>query len=194
MIHDRYVHGRRVNVLARHLANLLPEKSSVLDVGCGDGRLGASLAGQRPDISIQGLEVLVRPETQIKALPFDGRNIPCEDSSWDVLHHADDPVALIRESCRVSRRSVIIKDHQLRGILAFRTLKFMDWMGNARHGVTLPYRYWTFEQWECAFRDLGLKETFRKENLGLYIWPLSCFFDRNLHFLACLEVGGKVSK
>ena len=51
-VHSRYVHQRRVEVLARHITEVLPLGASVLDVGCGDGttaipmaKLGAEVLG-----------------------------------------------------------------------------------------------------------------------------------------------------
>ena len=52
----------------------------------------------------------------------------------DVLHHTDDPMVLLREAGRVASGFVLIKDHTQNGILAGRRLRFMDWVGNARHG------------------------------------------------------------
>ena len=77
----------------------------------------------------------------------------------DVLHHAADPRALLAEGARVARHSLVIKDHLLRGFLAGPTLRFMDRIGNERHGVSLPYDYWRPETWTHAFEALGLRVT-----------------------------------
>ena len=49
-VHARAVFGRRVQVLARSLAALLPQGARVLDVGCGDGSVAALVmrAASRP--------------------------------------------------------------------------------------------------------------------------------------------------
>lgn len=41
---------------SRRLAQLLPEDASLLEAGCGDGRLTVQLAAQRPDVKIDALE------------------------------------------------------------------------------------------------------------------------------------------
>ena len=59
----------------------------------------------------------------------------------DVLHHTEDPMALLGEAVRVARKTIVVKDHTLNGFLAGPTLHFLDRVGNARHDVALPYNY-----------------------------------------------------
>jgi SAM-dependent methyltransferase len=192
-VHGRYVHTRRVDRLSRLFAALIPPDADVVDVGCGDGKLAHRVAELRTDITMRGIDVLVRPGTAIPVAPFDGRHIPFEDASVDavmfvdVLHHADDAQALLREAARVARSCVIIKDHLREGVGAEATLRFMDWVGNARFGVSLPYRYWSRSEWTEAFAALGLTIDVQKEDLALYPQPASLFFDRSLHFVARLR-------
>ncbi len=191
-LHGGYVQRRRLRRLSRYLARVIPHGASVLDVGCGDGALTRAVGDERGDLSIRGIDVLVRPGSHIPVIPFDGSSIPFADASFDVvmlvdvLHHTDDPTALLREAWRVARRALVIKDHLLQGSLAGATLRFMDWVGNARYGVALPYDYWPPEKWREAFAELRLTGDWLC-SLGLYPWPASWVFDRSLHFVACLE-------
>jgi SAM-dependent methyltransferase len=194
-IHNQGVHERRVGVLARALVELLPQGARLLDVGCGDGSLAALIHKMRPDVTVEGLDVLVRPETAIPVTRYDGRTLPFPDDSFDavmmvdVLHHADDATAVLAEARRVARQVVLIKDHRRNGLLANATLRFMDWVGNARHGVALPYNYWSEAEWRGAFARVGLTVETWRIHLGLYPWPASMLFDRSLHFVARLECG-----
>jgi SAM-dependent methyltransferase len=189
-IHHRLVINRRARVLSCHLARLLPRDASVLDVGCGDGWVAALMAKERPDLRIRGVDVLVREGTQIPVERFDGERLPFEDRSMDavtlidVLHHAEQPGALLLEAARVARWGVVIKDHLLGGFLAGATLRFMDRVGNRRYHVALPHNYWTRIQWEREFAALGLVVDHWQAELGLYPWPASLAFDRSLHFIA----------
>jgi SAM-dependent methyltransferase len=192
-IHGKFVFGRRVRKLAEHLAAVLPENAQVLDVGCGDGNVAWLIMQRRPDVSIKGLDVLVRPMTHIPVEKFDGKSLPSPDASYDavmfvdVLHHTEDPMVLLREADRVARKAVVLKDHTCDGLLARPTLRFMDHVGNARHGVVLPYNYWSKERWLAAFGELKWKIVAWQAKLGLYPWPASWIFGRSLHFVARLE-------
>jgi SAM-dependent methyltransferase len=189
-IHGGYVHTRRVAVLRQRMAALLPQGAKVLDVGCGDGLLARLIQDQRPDLEIRGIDVLVRGETHVPVEAFDGQRIPCADGSYDavmfvdVLHHTQDPMVLLTEAGRVARRSIIIKDHTRDGVLAGPALRFMDWVGNARYGVALPYNYWPRQRWMAAFEQLGLKVEVWEKDLRLYPRPADWVFGRSLHFVA----------
>jgi SAM-dependent methyltransferase len=192
-VHERFVVTRRSQVLAAHAADLLPLEARVLDVGCGDGRLAALIKQQRPDLTITGIDVLARPGAFIPVELFDGTTIPHGPDSFDAvmfvdtLHHTEDPAVLLREGVRVAKRGLLIKDHTRDGWLAGPTLRFMDQVGNARHGVALPHVYWSRAQWMSAFAALGLKLEDWRPELGLYPWPASWVFERTLHFMAWLE-------
>lgn len=188
-LHEKLVFGRRVRVLAQLLAALIPPEAKVLDVGCGDGTVDQLIVQKLPRVSIEGIDVLVRPDAKIPARPFDGVRIPYADSSFDVvmfvdvLHHTDDPLLLLQEAQRVGK-IILVKDHFRKGFLAGPTLRFMDWVGNAHHGVVLPYNYWSETQWDDAIRMVGLKQLDKIVSLGLYPPPASWFFERRLHFIS----------
>jgi len=71
-IHERLVFDRRTQVLAKSLSLFLPPQATVLDVGCGDGSIDALILERRPDVSIRGIDVLLRPDTKISVDRFDG--------------------------------------------------------------------------------------------------------------------------
>ncbi len=193
-VHGGYVHRRRVRVLCDHLTGMIPSgTTSLLDVGCGDGWLASLVGRARPEIRVSGMDVLVREGTHIPVSGFDGYTLPCEAGSFDavmmvdVLHHTEDPSVLLREAARVSRRWVLLKDHHLQGVGASSTLRFMDWISNARYGVVLPYNYQTPARWTELFAGAGLRLREERVDVGLYPWPASWVFGRRLHFVACLE-------
>jgi SAM-dependent methyltransferase len=193
-VHGKFTYQRRVNILATHLASLLPQDARVLDVGCGDGLLAHLIMKKRADVTIEGIDVLVRPKLHIKVREFNGTVIPHESASFDVvmfndvLHHTDDPMILLRESMRIAKSSLLLKDHTRNGLLAESRLKFMDWVGNAHHGVRLPYNYWSQEEWIGAFETLKLRVSEWRNELQLYPPSANWLFGWSLHFVARLDL------
>lgn len=190
--HDKAVFGRRIEVLTRTLADFIPQGARVLDIGCGSGTLAKRIMTLRPDVTIEGIDVLVRPGTEIPVTEFDGDTIPWPDGHFDialfvdVLHHTEAPARLLAEAKRVSKGGIVIKDHFREGVLADATLRFMDWVGNAQHGVVLPYNYLSDPEWRSIWSRLGLKVERLTDKVGLYPAPFSWLFDRRLHFVARL--------
>jgi ubiquinone/menaquinone biosynthesis C-methylase UbiE len=192
--HGALVFGRRVEILAACLAKEIPMRAEVLDVGTGDGSIAKAIALHRPDIKIEGIDVLIRPYTHIPVHKFDGEHIPLSEktvdvvSFVDVLHHTSNARILLREAVRVSRRYIVIKDHLREGPFAKATLQAMDWIGNYGHEVVLPYNYLSEQEWYEHFRDTNLSPERWTESLGLYPFPFSLVFGRRLHFIARLTI------
>ena len=192
-LHEKMVFSHRVAVLGKQLAELLPEGSSVLDIGCGDGSIAQSICARRPDLEVRGIDVLIRPELQFPVLPFDGEHIPLQADAVDyamfvdVLHHTENPTSLLQEAGRVARRGFLIKDHLCENRFAHAVLRFMDWVGNRAHGVALPYNYQSRRAWNEMRTALHMEETDRRERLNLYGPVAGLLFDRELHFVARWE-------
>ena len=193
-IHKNMTYDRRVRVLAKHIAAQIEPGARILDIGCGDGQISELVASQVQDAAMSGIDVMERSIANIDVSRYDGLNIPFADNSVDycvfvdVLHHADQPLRVMQEASRVARKYVVIKDHLADGFLGWQTLRFMDWVGNERHGVALPYNYFKHREWQHHFEQLGLKV--ESWNTRLDIYPVWCSwaFDRKLHFVAKLAV------
>ena len=88
---------------------------------------------------------------------------------------------------------ILVKDHFRKGFLAGPTLRFMDWVGNAHHGVVLPYNYWSETQWDAAWDELSWRPSHMNLSLKLYPMPACWIFERGLHFIAKYEKVNPVS-
>lgn len=194
--HRAFIFQRRTRVLSELLAAQIPHGASVLDIGCGDGTIASRIAQLRPDIAIQGVEFMVRPECAIECRSFDGLTLPFPDASFDlclfvdVLHHTQDPLILLREATRVTRGFVLLKDHVKENILDDITLRLMDWVGNRPHGVVLTYNYQSRKQWAAYFSMRGLKEENWNRTIPLYPRPFGLVVGRGLHFISLLKKTG----
>ncbi|HXM95742.1 MAG TPA: methyltransferase domain-containing protein [Candidatus Dormibacteraeota bacterium] len=188
--HGRFVHQRRIVILAERLATHLSPGCRLLDVGCGDGQLGALLRKKVPGLAIQGVEVQPRGDCAIPCKPFDGVHLPFPDGYFDgclfvdVLHHTLEPSAILGDAYRVSRNFILIKDHLAETSFDHWTLRLMDWVGNRPHGVVLPYAYLSSPQWDKLIHSVGLEAVQTDRNLPLYPAPFSLLFGRKLHFIS----------
>jgi SAM-dependent methyltransferase len=195
-VHGRLVLRRRFRVLAEMLAAHIPPGATVLDIGCGPGTIGGLIRQQNPTATVRGLEVAARPACAIAFDLYDGRTLPQPDNSVDVcmfvdvLHHTGNIAGLLEESCRVSRRHILIKDHLSESRWDYETLKFMDWVGNRPHGVALPYNYLSRREWQELFASCKLALRAWSTEVPLYPFPFSLLFGRRLHFIALLEKNG----
>lgn len=192
-LHEKSIQQRRIRALASVIAPLLPKSARVLDVGCGDGWLARTIYDTRPDLRIEGVEVMVRPFAPIPVSEFNGTQLPFGDGEFDVamaidvFHHAADPTALMDEMKRVTRGVLVIKDHLVHGLPSALILKGMDWVGNFRYGVRLPYSYRSEAEWRKAWNRSAVRPVTILRHLHIYPFPLSLVCDRDLHFLATLE-------
>ena len=191
--HGQLVHKRRIAVLGQRLAAMLPAASTLLDVGCGDGTIAKIVGQSVPGFSVSGAEYAPRADCAIPCVAFDGVHLPFPDQSFDVcmfvdvLHHCEDPLAILRDAARVCRNFILIKDHLAESTLDHMTLRVMDWVGNRPHGVVLPYNYLSGQQWQKLYRDAGLIELKVERKIPIYPVPFSYLFGRKLHFIALLK-------
>jgi SAM-dependent methyltransferase len=193
-MHGQLVHNRRVSVLAKGLAGVVPPSSTLLDVGCGDGTIAKLVSQSVPGVEVAGAEYSPRPECVIPCTGFDGAHLPFPDKSFDgcmfvdVLHHTLDPLTVLRDAARVARKFIVIKDHLDENALDHWTLRLMDWVGNKPHGVVLPYAYLSSAQWKKLYSDAGLTEEKTNRKIPLYAAPFSFIFGRSLPFISLLTI------
>jgi ubiquinone/menaquinone biosynthesis C-methylase UbiE len=113
--------------LERLAHRFFPNVHSILEVGCGTGRTLEWFSRNTADadkISLSGIDpsqgLLAVAREKLPAAHFHigtGETLPFEDGSYDlvvatgILHHVDDPKKVIGEMFRVSKRGIIISDH-----------------------------------------------------------------------------------
>lgn len=190
------VYRSRLRALLSKILPHLKEGDRVLDVGCGNGTLGRALMDdpRAPrGLVVEGLERVARGGEPITVHAYPGGRMPFEDGSFDavivadVLHHEQDPQGLLRECARVSRRLLIIKDHQIKGPLAQTRVSFIDWAANAPYGVPCLYRYNTPAEWAAVPGRLGLEVAESVGSMKVYPPGVNLLFGGGLHYFAVLR-------
>jgi SAM-dependent methyltransferase len=195
--HHERVRLPRVGRVAGALAELArldrsPERPSILDVGAGDGRVGRAIADVL-DGEVRGVDVKPQ-ESAIPVSSFDGRSLPFAAGAFDfvvladVLHHAEQPGALLAEAVRVAGVAVLVKDHFAFGPWSRRMLRVLDEVGNAQQRVAVRARYFSPAEWLDSIDRAGACVTAQ-------IWPLRvhpppiCWVTRDeIQFAARVEV------
>ncbi|MCX6138978.1 MAG: class I SAM-dependent methyltransferase [Ignavibacteriales bacterium] len=115
---QNYYHGVPPEMVSRPLMRFVRRFAGkkILDVGCATGNYCRALA--KEDFDMTGADanaeyVRMAKERGVNAIHVHGR-LPFEDRSFDtvllfeVLEHVEDPVPLIREALRVSRKNVLV--------------------------------------------------------------------------------------
>lgn len=192
-----FVYERRLRELVRSITPHLHEGDVVLDVGCGSGALGKAIMNSqvRPQgVRVQGLERVRHTAELIEIHRYDGVAFPYADKTYDVLiladvlHHESDCDGLLRECIRVTRRLIIIKDHQVQGLLSQQRISLLDWAANHPYGVACIYKYKTPAEWTDFHRRHGLAVIEELSSMRLYPCVLNSLFGGRLQYFLVAQV------
>ena len=192
-LHRQVALNRRVRLLSQAIAELLPENCAVLDVGCGSGEIAREIIASKKNLTLNGIDLLVRPDCAIPVRPYDGVSFPAADKSYDyvtivdVLHHTPDPMVILREARRVARKGIIIKDHNCNSQLRRRIMTVTDTLGNWQFGVALLFNFWPTARWQEAWGELGLTLESYTTEVGLYPGIRGWIFAKDMDFIALLR-------
>lgn len=190
------IYEKRIAVLSETIVDQVHEGDLILDVGCGFGALGKAIMNSPrcpKGVRVIGLENHKRGNEAIEVTAYDGRTIPFDDGTVDVviladvLHHEPTPERLLSESVRVARRFVFVKDHKVDGLLAQFRISFLDWAANTGYGVKCLFCYHTRDGWTRWLASFPVKVS--KEILSMNLYPpfFNFIFGRKLHYCAVLD-------
>ena len=145
--------------MALEIARVLPDKSRVLDVGCGSGFITHHMSAMLNAKAI-GIDLAARAEAAIDYRQFDGKEFPVADRSVDavllcyVLHHAQDLSILMNELHRVlsfGGQAVIYED-----IPSAWWDRLVCWTHNLKwRKRTGPCTFRNESEWRALFNSAG---------------------------------------
>lgn len=132
--------------MALEVARVLPRRTRVLDVGCGNGFIAHHLTALL-GTKVVGLDVAQTTDAQIEYLCYEGGRFPLPDHSFDavllcyVLHHTQDLRAVLIEVRRVLRAGglIVVYEDIPSGIWG----RFMCWTHDLQ---------WRGRTGQCSFR------------------------------------------
>jgi ubiquinone/menaquinone biosynthesis C-methylase UbiE len=191
------IYQYRLEVLAEMIIPFLAAGDRVVDIGCGSGRLGEMIlkSGRCPEnLEYIGIEKYPRGGEPIDVIAYDGNKLPLEAESCevvilaDVLHHAKDPLQLVKESRRVAKKRVIIKDHKKDYIFDQLRLAILDSLANQPHGVECIFKYYNLNEWHHLMAEAKLNIEKEQLTINLYQWLFNLIFGQNLqYFCVCTK-------
>ena len=147
--------------MAREIALVIPHRSEVLDVGCGNGFIAHHLSAML-GAGVVGIDLGNSAEAAIDYRRYDGARFPAPDESFNavllcyVLHHARDVSIVLNEIRRVLRDgglAVIYED-----IPQTWWDKGVCWIHNQQwRGRTGPCTFRSESEWRSLFEASGFE-------------------------------------
>jgi len=89
----------------------------------------------------------------------------------DVLHHTDNIKELMSEAKRVTKKTILIKDHYYNTKFDHFLLRIADYIGNKGLGINLIYNYLKESEWRLLIKQLNLKIIKLKKFKYNYLHP-----------------------
>lgn len=169
---------------------------SVLDVGAGSGVFSKRVAAAF-DAKVVGVDIIDYKDDDIDIHLFDGKKLPFEDDSFDVvfaafvLHHDKRHASLVKEMRRVARQTIVVYEDAFFSPWQWAFVCFNDFFSNmiigsikalkrtGRLGIIkmpLPFTFRSINGW-CDFFEAANLQVDRVEVRHMAIRPLSksCF-------------------
>lgn len=167
-------HKGRSQRIYQQIERHIEKNSTVLDVGCGNGKVGELIMLEKGSW-VRLMDVEDYNKTLLKLQLHTGISIPYPDNSFDhvllltVLHHSDDPIIMMKEALRVADKNVIVIESVYFNELHKNANKLIDWFCNRvlnNPEVNVPFNFLTATAWVALFEKLGGNVT-HMEHLGI---------------------------
>lgn len=154
-------------------------RSSVLDVGCGDGTMG-KLIGDEFKCRIEGTDIMdfVKGTIPFKKMSSETK-LPYRNKTFDfamlndMLHHTRKQKEILGEALRVAHNVLIFETKPTA------MAKILDHVLNWQHNMKMPIplTHKTPEYWSRLFEEMGLKFEYREPRHS-FLYPVSHFAFR----------------
>ncbi len=151
---------RAARIKWSRIKGFLNSGDSILDVGAGSCALSHII--RENGYKVEALDLKNKSRfPNFKSMEYDGTDFPVNENQYDttllitMLHHTPDPIHIIKECMRVSKRIIIIEDiynnwFQKQLTFFVDSLVNMEFRGH-------PHTNKTHEEWLRIFNDLRAK-------------------------------------
>ncbi len=187
---------RKAQRLASHVPHVphVPEGRPlrVLDLGAGEGYVGAALAEHvEAPVEVTLADVVDLNRTALPHVLYDGRRLPFADDAFDaavlyfVLHHAERPEHVLREALRVAGGHVLIVESVYTGRWQHCLLRAADRLANRLRGgramraQEAHVRFRTAGAWRNAIERAG-GHVASEKHFGSRLHPQVLFVVENI--------------
>jgi len=161
--------------MCRECEKFVPCDSQILDLGCGSGIVSKEFE-KFFNSEVLGLDIIDNRVIPIPFRLYKGDDLKfLKDNSYEavlinfVLHHCQNPIELLKESKRVSSKTIVIYENLNEGLLS----KLFCFL----HGISFACffqknsnrgKFCTDGQWRKIFNDLGMDVVFSKRVSSWY--------------------------
>lgn len=168
------IYERAAKKMCRACQDFIEKGAKILDLGCGSGIVGKTFQNFF-QAEVLGVDV---KDYRVSPFPFqlyDGLHLPFSENSFDivlinyVLHHAEDPILLLKEAKRVTKDKIIIFEDLSEGFLSKLICKihgssFDRFFQKGMVGGWRPTKtsFKTESEWEKIFKEIGLNIIFKQ--------------------------------
>ena len=159
--------------MLKDIEPFLQQGDHILDIGAGGGWVG-ELISEKKGNKMTLLDVEDLNRTNLPLVTYDGKHFPFKDNEFDsslllfVLHHCEDPLVVLKEAIRVTKKRIIIHEDTFSSPFGRALVCTNDFVSNSPFFLTnpfkmnMPYNYRKVEDWERVFEELGLKLKFKQ--------------------------------
>lgn len=158
------IYERAARKMCSDCNGFISRGSRILDVGCGSGIVAKNLANFFESLLI-AVDIKDNRAVNIPFKIIDGKNLPFRDNEFDVcfisyvLHHTQEPKALLEEAKRVTKDRIIIYEDLAEG-------KMSDFVCKI-HGKSYNYFFQKNNERGKFLDSRSWKEMFEKSGLKL---------------------------
>jgi len=154
------IDNNRKNDILRKIVVYLKKEDKILDLGCGNCNVSKDLIGNGYDVT----PIDIKNKSffnDIAPVIYDGKKLPYNNNYFDivlvttVLHHTKDPVSVLVEAMRVSKRLIVMED-----LYESRVQKYLTFIMDSLVNFEIfghPHGNKTQKEWNDIFKNLGLK-------------------------------------